>query len=297
MIRITGPGWAYLVVTLVLGLVAVNTGNNLIYLVESCFLAVLAVSGFFGKRNLSDLRVDLLPPDEVFAGTEYPWRITVTNGRSRMPAVLVRIRWRGGTLLFPHIPPGGSVRGFLPAVFPDRGRHETGEIRVESRYPFGLFIRYRRTAAGETVLVFPRALPSALPPAGDGPADPGAALPADRKGHDPEVLSLREYLEGDSVRFIDWKASARTGELKTKEMAEAASVPVVILFDRVPASSLEERISRVAHWILEGHRRGTPVGLVLGGRTHPPAASRAGVREMLEDLALLPPEEGDEGSR
>jgi uncharacterized protein (DUF58 family) len=287
MIRITGPGWAYLLLTLLLGLVAVNTGNNLIYLVESAFLASLAVSGFFGKRNLSRLRVDLLPPEEIFAGAGHPWRITVRNDRTRMAALLIRVTWRGGSFLIPYLPPGGSGGGFLTAAFPERGRHPRGEVRIESRYPFGLFIRSRRVDPGDPVIVFPRPLRADLPAAAQAPPDPGSVLPVNRKGDDPEVLLLRDYLEGDSVRHIDWKASARTGELKTKEMAGAAAAPLWIHFDRVPAASREERISRVAHWLLEGNRRGMPVGLVMEGRTHPPASDRGGLRRMLEDLALL----------
>jgi uncharacterized protein (DUF58 family) len=293
MIRITGPGWAYLIMTLLLGLVAVNTGNNLIYLVESAFLAALAVSGLFGKRNLSRLRVELRPPEEIFAGAGHPWLLTVTNGRSVLPAFLLRVSWRGATLLIPCLAPGETARGFLTAAFPERGRREREDVRIESRYPFGLFIRRLRMGTGGPVVVFPRPVPSDFPTALHGPPDPGAAQTADRRGHDPEVLFLREYAEGDSVRHIDWKATARTGELKTREMADAVSAPLWIPFDRVQADSLEGRISRVVHWVLEARRRGIPVGLVLYGKTHPPTLDRDRLREMLEDLALLGTEEPD----
>ncbi len=54
--------------TLLLGFAAVNTGNNLLYLLVSALLGFMAVSGILGRWNLARLSLRCLPPDELFDG-------------------------------------------------------------------------------------------------------------------------------------------------------------------------------------------------------------------------------------
>jgi hypothetical protein len=86
------------VLTLLLGISAINTGNNLIYLILAVLLSVLAVSGFFGKKNLMAVRVDLKVPDEVYAGIPTPVSVVVKNPGRRFPAFLIRV-YLGETIL------------------------------------------------------------------------------------------------------------------------------------------------------------------------------------------------------
>jgi hypothetical protein len=79
VIRISKAGWLYIAVTLLLGFGAVNTGNNLIYLIVSVFLSYMALSGFLGRHNLSAVEVHFSLPDEVYAGTEFPLAVTLRN--------------------------------------------------------------------------------------------------------------------------------------------------------------------------------------------------------------------------
>jgi len=51
-----------------LGFAAVNTGNNLIYLMASGLLGFMAISGILGKWNLSKIRISCTPPEEVYDG-------------------------------------------------------------------------------------------------------------------------------------------------------------------------------------------------------------------------------------
>ncbi|NIQ94316.1 MAG: hypothetical protein GWN87_08975, partial [Desulfuromonadales bacterium] len=54
--------------TLLLGFAAVNTGNNLLYLMVSALLGFMAVSGLIGRYNLARLRVEFAAPPEIYAG-------------------------------------------------------------------------------------------------------------------------------------------------------------------------------------------------------------------------------------
>lgn len=59
---------------------------------------------------------------------------------------------------------------------------------------------------------------------------------AARKGHGFEFDQVREYEQGDDLRFIDWKATARTGKLLTKQYFEERNHNILIALD-VSASS------------------------------------------------------------
>ena len=54
---------------------------------------------------------------------------------------------------------------------------------------------------------------------------------AARKGHGFEFDQVREYEQGDDLRFIDWKATARTGRLLTKQYFEERNHNIIIALD------------------------------------------------------------------
>jgi hypothetical protein len=100
------------VLVLTAGIVAVNSGNNLLYLVVSSLLATLALSGILGHRNLHRVELRLLAPEEAWAGRPVTVRTALSNGRRRLPAFLLALGEKpgapAGTLL--EIPPAGRPR-------------------------------------------------------------------------------------------------------------------------------------------------------------------------------------------
>ena len=82
--KLTRPGWGC-AVSLVLALfAAASSGNNLIYLLYSALLAVLAVSWFVGQANLRRLEASVEGPDQIFRGSAFPLTVRLHNtGRSR----------------------------------------------------------------------------------------------------------------------------------------------------------------------------------------------------------------------
>ena len=45
------------------------------------------------------------------------------------------------------------------------------------------------------------------------------------------IGSIRDYIPGDDIRRIHWKASAKTGQLRTNQLLSALDAPAVILLD------------------------------------------------------------------
>ena len=88
---VTRAGIAYVLVTLVIGIAALNTGNNLLYIVVAAMLAAILVSGYVSAWVLRYLELDIHLPEHVFAGRPILGRIVLKNPRRVLPSFSVRV--------------------------------------------------------------------------------------------------------------------------------------------------------------------------------------------------------------
>lgn len=88
---VTRAGVIYIVITIVIGIAALNTGNNLLYIIVAAMLAAIVVSGLASAAVLRDLQMDVHLPEHVFAGRPVLGRIVVRNPRRWLPSFSVRV--------------------------------------------------------------------------------------------------------------------------------------------------------------------------------------------------------------
>jgi len=88
------------------------------------------------------------------------------------------------------------------------------------------------------------------------------------------------------MKYISWKATAKTGRLKTKEFSAIESPNVSIDFDGLEKQDLEQTISCVTYMVVKLIHLGTAVGLVIDGGTYKPECSSAHKAVLLTRLAL-----------
>jgi hypothetical protein len=81
----------YLAAVLVIVVAALNTGNNLLFIVVSAMLAAIAVSGLASAGMLRALELQAQVPVHVFAGSSVIGRITLVNRRKWAPALSLSI--------------------------------------------------------------------------------------------------------------------------------------------------------------------------------------------------------------
>jgi uncharacterized protein (DUF58 family) len=110
--------------------------------------------------------------------------------------------------------------------------------------------------------------------------------PQERPGFDGDILSIRDYLTGDSVRYINWKASARSGALKTNVLSSGLTEPLIIEFEKVLIADLELKLSCLTFLISSQHRKNRAIGLKLGGRYFPPSTTKEHKLRLLRELAV-----------
>jgi len=87
--EVTRTGALYAVVVLVIGIAALNTGNNLLYVIVAAMLAAIAVSGIASALCLRGLELDLKVPEHIFAGIDVAATICVRNPRKWLPSLSV----------------------------------------------------------------------------------------------------------------------------------------------------------------------------------------------------------------
>jgi len=89
--EVTKAGVVYVLVTLVIGIAALNTGNNLLYIVVSAMLSAILVSGVVSAIVLRGLELDVRLPEHVFAGRPVVGRIALRNSRRFLPSFSIRV--------------------------------------------------------------------------------------------------------------------------------------------------------------------------------------------------------------
>jgi len=79
--EVTREGLVYLALTLLIGVAALNTGNNLLFIVVAAMLGAVLVSGVVSAVMISGLEIELHLPHHVFAGQNYAGAVLVRNRR------------------------------------------------------------------------------------------------------------------------------------------------------------------------------------------------------------------------
>ena len=79
--EITRAGMIYAGMVIVIGVAALNTGNNLLYIIVAAMLAAIIVSGIASAMVLHSLQLDVRLPEHVFAGRDTFGKIVVRNPR------------------------------------------------------------------------------------------------------------------------------------------------------------------------------------------------------------------------
>jgi uncharacterized protein (DUF58 family) len=123
---VTRAGIIYVLVVLMIGIAALNTGNNLLYIVVAAMLAAILVSGVASALVLRDLELDVRLPEHVFAGRATQGKFLVTNHARWLPSFSVNViaskkgrskkhwRWSPATFTWPPGRPAGKQWLHLP---------------------------------------------------------------------------------------------------------------------------------------------------------------------------------------
>jgi uncharacterized protein (DUF58 family) len=277
-------GWFFAGTLLVLLVGSINYALSLGFAL-TFLLAGLGLAGMVHTaRNLARIAVTAGRTEPVFAGESAQFRLYL-DGRAAFdrPAILAR-HVASGSQLVVDIPARSTAEVVLAVPAPKRGRLALGRVMLETRFPLGLFRAWSYIEPDARGVVYPRPERSPLPPF-SGEAAAGARR-AQASGSD-DFAGLRGYQRSDSPRHIAWKAVARSEDMLTKQFAGEAAAELWLDERLLPAGlGLEQRLSRLAGWVLAAERAGAHYGLRLSGVEIPPRRGDAHRSACLQALAL-----------
>jgi hypothetical protein len=245
--KVTREGVVYIGGILVVALAALNTGNNLLFMVLACLLAGMLISGLLSRIVLGDVEVTLELPEHVFARRTIlaiaelhnqkqltpSFSISlvgdVAEGNKKNPRVEPSPPVLDRAVYFPYIPHGQAARQNVELTFPRRGVYRQDVLGLRTKFPFGFLQKTRRLKSGIEVVVYPQIQPTEefyeILPLVSG------ELESFQRGRGNDLYAIRDYQFNDSARHVDWKASARTGALQVKEYAREDERRVMLVFD------------------------------------------------------------------
>ena len=251
------------------------------------FLAGLGLAGMVHTaRNLARIGVSAGRTEPVFLGESAQFRLHL-DGRASYdrPAILARHQ-RSGSQFVVDIPAHGIAEVVLSVPAARRGWLPLGRVLLETRFPLGMFRAWSYVEPDVRCLVYPKPERSPLPrPQAESSA---GALRSQSTGND-DFSGLRNYQLSDSPRHVAWKAVARTDDMLTKQFTGEAASELWLDWRLLPASlDVEQRLSRLAGWVLAADRSGAVFGLRLPGVEIAPARGDAHAAACLQALALYP---------
>jgi uncharacterized protein (DUF58 family) len=291
----TRDGWWCLFVVIGLGVAAINTGNNLLYLLVSLLLSLIVVSGVLSEQSMRGLRLEANVPEEIFAQAPALFGAVLANRKRWLTSysVTLELLTRGAPTRFIYTPRLEAGRERLltwEETLPARGRQRLAGVRLTTRFPFALFLKASRVMLDHEVVVFPAV----------HPISPGALLQLvgvgtsamRRRGRGHDLYNLRGYRPGDDPRLIHWRSSAKVDSLLVREMeAETTEDTRVVLAGRGErdAARLEAALSEAASIAVHLARAGAGVELVGAGLFVPLGRGLGQGRRILTELALYDP--------
>jgi uncharacterized protein (DUF58 family) len=250
--HVTREGWIYFGAITVVVFAAVNTANNLLYMVLSALLAVLPLSAFLSGLNFRFLKILVRVPSHCFAGEPFPLSIQISNEKRLFPSFSILFAPVDGSpfqfsnFYVPVVRSLGSTPQLGQAMINRRGRFEMKQIQSSSRYPFGFLLKKRTYPAKAECICYPEIIPSDQ--LDFSIIDLTGENQRLERGLGQDLYMIRDYVPSDSARHVHWKASAKTSTLKTREYSAEESRRVRLSFDRYGQPADSEKFEQLVSY-------------------------------------------------
>jgi uncharacterized protein (DUF58 family) len=246
--KVSREGWIYFAGLLLVALAALNTGNNLLFLILASLIALILMSGILSSVSLSGIAMRLVLPEHIFAGQAVRASVELENQKLTLPSFSLRVeavKERGAAasaildkpVYFPYLPKQDRMQQTVPMKFPRRGVYHQDAFRIVTRFPFGFLQKARRLNMKTEALVYPSVDPTTeyrdVLPVLQG------ALESVTKGRGQDLYGVRDYVHTDSARLVHWKATARSGSLMVREFTREEDSRVLLVLD--PHSAAAEK--------------------------------------------------------
>ena len=236
--KITSGGLLFTVAIVIVGVGAIVSANNLLFLIVAAMLATLLVSGFVSRLCLAGLELDFLVPEHVPAGRPVPGKLYVRNQKWAIASFSIRvegIRDTGSPTLksgvyFPLIAAGSIVEETVDVRFPRRGAYRQNSFAFSTSFPFGFLEKTAQVTLRREMIIYPSIDPR--PGFEDLLIGIAGEIETHYRGLGRDFYRIRPYEAFESARHVDWKATAHVRSLQVREFAREQEQTVEVFLDR-----------------------------------------------------------------
>jgi uncharacterized protein (DUF58 family) len=252
-----------------------NFNNNMALMMGFLLAAIAQLTTVLAYRNLSGLCLIGLRAPPVFAGHPATFKVLIKNPEHRFRFAIQVLS--GDSADCKDIEPQETGQLEVRQATENRGWLEMAPFRLENRFPLGFFRAWSVIIPKARCLVYPAPVlnPPPLPKTGRG--DVGAS----QQGDGEHFHGLREYQEGDPLKRIAWRTSARHEKLFSRVMESPSEDACEFNWYLMRGSNTEEKISILTAWILRAENRQIPYSLEM-----PTAALPSGLGEEHREACL-----------
>jgi uncharacterized protein (DUF58 family) len=294
-IRLTSEGTGFLLFSLGIGVAAVNTGNNLFYLLLATMLSLVVISGLLSEQCLRRLDFHRHVPDLIMANQPTTVTVSVMNRSRWLPSFSLRLfDVAGGQnldrgLFVDHLPVQRSLLLSYPIVAMTRGRVRLEGMRAETLFPFGLFLKRALYQVPAEIAVSPPIQPLSLRFV-EELVNEGQGLSLARRGHGTQLHNLRQYRPGDDSRAIHWMTTARTSHLIVRETEAEDQRRITIALSTVAPADydplFERSVTLVASLLWQLSQKSYPLRVIVHAEDSGMGSGSDHLVTMLRLLAL-----------
>ncbi len=270
--RLTKAGKFFFLFLSAIIVVAMLTGNNLLFLILAGMLSFMIVSGIESERNIRYLEMARNVPKEIFAKRPALLHYAVLNKKMSSSRLVIHDMEK---IQLGQLMKGATEKLDCRHIFPNRGTFHLGKVEISTTYPYGLFDKSISFDLGEDIVVFPEPLPH-TPVVSTGSEGQGRGTAHDSVSH------VRAYIPGDPLSSIVWKKQHLGLVSRVVEGGSGTSGVVVLL----PQGDMERKLSNATFIILELHRARRPFGLIMNEYFSGIGVGRDHKLEILRHLSL-----------
>lgn len=279
-------GVVFLILTFIIGFAALNTGNNLLYLIFGMMTSMVVISGILSMLNISSIDIDLKYIPRTFAMIPGSATLVIHNNKS-IPCYSLTFRIGNNFAYLSHIPAKSTDEIRIKYFFSKRGWNDFPEIILNTGFPFGFFRKWIRiVASDQKILVFPNI--HEISNTHITERNNSGEIESRMSGHGSELRTIREYETGDNIKYIHWKRSAKSGKLMVREFYGEEREIAKIVFDpeKDNYENIEHYISEKASVIVDYIEKGLDVQFITPGNSEIIKKSDDSLNKVLRYLAL-----------
>ncbi len=278
----TLTGAAYAVALVLMLLVAINYQNSLAYALTFLLASLGLLTLFHTWRNLAGLTVSAAGSTPCFAGEYGNYRLRLHSNKNDYQAIAVG--WHAKQLSLLDVMHDSEQFAELTLLGQHRGWQKAPRLRIETRFPLGLFVAWSQIDLAQSILVYPRPVDVVvIATAGQG-NEHDSDEASMRPGVD-DFQGLLAWQQGDSLRRIHWKAWSKGQGLLVKQFTEQRGQQQVLDFARLDGD-VEYRLSVLCAQVLKLSQTDQPYSLLLPGQQIGPDIGSEHRQACLRALAL-----------